>query len=82
MYKSVKIVKFTSTGSTISLTTQRILNRDSIGSVRSTWTTHNTVNKSFDCDNLTFSAKVSEGSYRPPIGLEAAIIEQRACDDR
>ena len=27
---------------------------------------------------LTFSENVTEGSYRPPIGLAAAIIEQRA----
>ena len=27
---------------------------------------------------LTFSAKVREGSYRPPMGLDAAMIEQRA----
>ena len=29
----------------------------------------------------TFSAKVREASYRPPIGLEAAMTAQRACSD-
>lgn len=29
--------------------------------------------------SLTFSAKVNDGSYRPPIGLAAAKILQRAC---
>lgn len=29
----------------------------------------------------TFSAKVSEGSYLPPMGLAAAMMEHRACKD-
>jgi len=29
----------------------------------------------------TLSAKVRDGSYRPPIGLEAAMTAQRACSD-
>jgi len=31
------------------------------------------------CVTLTFSAKVNDGSYRPPIGLAAAKILHRAC---
>ena len=30
---------------------------------------------------LTFSEKVKEGSYLPPMGLEAAMMEQRACSE-
>ena len=31
--------------------------------------------------NSTFSAREKEGSYRPPMGLAAAMTAHRACND-
>lgn len=52
-----------------------------IGSYSSLTTHRMSKRDKIGSDRFTFSENVMLGSYRPPIGLEAAMTAQRACSD-